>query len=94
MTATVRSLAEHPRFKRTRDPHAERVINRAELEQRLHCGKTKVFELLRAGMPHVKTRSQNLFYWSEVELWLQSTGRWQYAGGGLQDHNSPDRRDT
>lgn len=94
MNATVTSLAEHPRFKRTRDPYQERVITRSELQDRLRIGKTKVFELLREGMPHVKTKSQNLFYWSEVQLWLQSTGRWHYAGDGLLDDNSPDRRDT
>lgn len=87
MTAAtnVERLDSHPRYR-----HAgEHPVRRRDLQVILGCGRTTIFEYLRLGMPHVKTRSQNLFYPSECKAWLVEQGIWRYDGDGLLD---PDRR--
>lgn len=84
---SVVRLDSHPRFR----PAAEAPVRRVELQRILGVGRTTIFEYLKAGMPHVKTRSQNLFYPSECKAWLSANGFWQYDGGGLSD---PDRMEN
>lgn len=79
---SVTAISSNKRYKH----EADKPVRRVKLEEELGVKRTTIFEYLKLGMPHIKTRSQNLFEVNKCKAWLTENGLWTpYADGGLSD---------